>query len=222
MLPFTRAQFIQVFADYNLDVWPLQILAYLIGIGMVLLLLRPSLSRDRLIGAGLAAMWIWTGIAYYGFYFSVINPVSIIFGALFVLQGVLIFHEAVLRGRLRFGASGELSAWLGGAFVFYAAILYPVIGLWSGQSYADMPVFGITPCPVTIFTLGMLLLTRDAMSRSLLVIPVVWSLVGGSAAFLLDMPQDWPLLASGLAILLIRTRIAHRLFSSEHFFWRSI
>ena len=60
------------------------------------------------------------------------------------------------------------------------------------------------------------------MSRSLLVIPVVWSLVGGSAAFLLDMPQDWPLLASGLAILLIRTRIAHRLFSSEHFFWRSI
>ena len=222
MLPFTRAQFVQVLTDYNLDVWPLQILAYLLGIGMMLLLFRPSLSRDRLIGAGLAAMWVWTGIAYHGLYLSAINPVSVVFGALFALQGVLILHEAVLRGRLRFGASDELSSWLGGAFVIYAAILYPVIGFLTAQSYLEMPMFGITPCPLTIFTFGMLLLTRDTVSRSLLVIPLGWSLVGGSAAFLLDMPQDWPLLASGLAILLIRTRIAHRLFSSEHFFWRSI
>jgi hypothetical protein len=37
----------------------------------------------------------------------------------------------------------------------------------------------------------------------LLVIPVLWSLVGGSAAFLLQVPQDWILLASGLSVLFL-------------------
>jgi hypothetical protein len=32
----------------------------------------------------------------------------------------------------------------------------------------------------------------------LLVIPFAWSLIGGSAAFLLGVPQDWALLVSGL------------------------
>jgi hypothetical protein len=62
-----------------------------------------------------------------------------------------------------------------------------------------MPMFGITPCPLTIFTFGMLMLTNAPVPRRLLVIPVAWSLIGGSAAFLLDVPQDWLLLFSGLA-----------------------
>lgn len=222
MLPFTREQFIQIFADYNMDLWPVQVPAYLIGIGMVYLLFRPSLNSDRLIGAGLAAMWVWTGVAYHGFYFSAINPVALVFGALFVLQGFLLFHAAVLRGRLRFGLSSERPSWLGWAFVVYASLVYPLIGIWSGHSYGEMPVFGITPCPVTIFTLGMLLLTRATVSRSLLVIPFAWSLVGGSAAFLLDVPQDWPLLASGLAIPLIRARISCGLSRTGPITWRSI
>jgi Family of unknown function (DUF6064) len=59
-------------------------------------------------------------------------------------------------------------------------------------------MFGVTPCPVTIFTFGMLLATVPPISPWLLVIPFVWSLIGGSAAILLHVPQDWFLLASGL------------------------
>ena len=73
--------------------------------------------------------------------------------------------------------------------------------------YPEMPMFGVTPCPVTIFTFGMLLLTTRPPSRWLLVIPFIWSLIGGSAAVLLGVPQDWALLASGLiAIPLILHR----------------
>jgi hypothetical protein len=50
----------------------------------------------------------------------------------------------------------------------------------TAHSRAELPVFGVTPSPVTIFTLGMLLLTRD-LPLLLLVIPVMWSLIGGSA-----------------------------------------
>ena len=35
MLPFTREQFVSVFADYNVGVWPAQILAYLLGLTIV-------------------------------------------------------------------------------------------------------------------------------------------------------------------------------------------
>jgi hypothetical protein len=45
--------------------------------------------------------------------------------------------------------------------------------------------------------------------RWLLVIPVVWSLIGGSAAILLNVAQDWFLLVSGLIavpLIVVRNR----------------
>ena len=42
-------------------------------------------------------------------------------------------------------------------------------------------MFGVTPCPVTIFTFGLFLLTVRRFSYWLLIIPFVWSLIGGSA-----------------------------------------
>jgi hypothetical protein len=210
MLPFTREQFFAVFADYNLGVWPVQVLAYFIGLGMVILLFRRSRAGDRFIGGGLATMWLWTGIAYHWLYFSSINKAALIFGALFVLQGA-IFLVATVRGDLRFGQSIGPTAWLGWAFVLYAAVLYPILGLWAGHQYPAMPMFGITPCPVTIFTFGLLLLTIGPVSRWVLVIPFIWSLIGGSAAFLLGVPQDWMLLLSGLALPLIVLRDCARL-----------
>jgi hypothetical protein len=71
-------------------------------------------------------------------------------------------------------------------------------------------MFGITPCPVTLFTLGLLLLTTAPVPAWLLVIPLLWAQVGGSAAFLLDIPQDWLLLFSGAAVPLTAWRNRHR------------
>jgi hypothetical protein len=98
--------------------------------------------------------------------------------------------------------------------VIYASVIYPLIGLWTGHGYPGMPMFGITPCPVTIFTFGLLLLTTAPVSRWLLPIPFIWSLIGGSAAFLLGVPQDWLLLVSGIAIVLIVLRDHGRLLSA--------
>ena len=91
----------------------------------------------------------------------------------------------------------------------YAAAIYPLFGLEMGQLPNQLPMFGVTPCPVTIFSFGMLLLTRAPVSRWLLVIPFLWSLVGGSAAIFLRVPQDWALLMAGivsLALLIVRDR----------------
>lgn len=59
-------------------------------------------------------------------------------------------------------------------------------------------MFGVTPCPVTIFSFGMLLPAIRPIPRLVLDIPLVWSPIGGSAAILFRIPQDWVLLVSGL------------------------
>jgi len=207
VLPFTREQFIAVFAAYNTAVWPAQIVAGLLGLVMVAMLARPTTAGSRVIGIGLAVMWAWTGVGYHWIHFSAVNKAAWAFGALFVLQGIALFYAAV-GGRLRFGITRARSAWLGWALVVYAAVIYPVLGVWSGHRYPELPMFGITPCPVTLFTLGLLLLTTAPVSRWLLAIPLAWSLIGGSAAFLLGVPQDWLLLFSGGAVALIVFRDA--------------
>jgi hypothetical protein len=197
MLPFTPDQFLAVFASYNQAIWPMQIGAYQLGgLAVALLFWRPQ-GADRVIAGILAAMWLWTGIAYHALFFSAINQAAYLFAALFVIQGGYLIYAGVYRGQIRFGLRSGLATWTGLALVAYAAIVYPLIGMATGHLYPAMPVFGVTPCPVTIFTFGLLLLAAPPLSYWLLVIPFVWSLIGGSAAILLHVPQDWLLLVSG-------------------------
>jgi hypothetical protein len=65
------------------------------------------------------------------------------------------------------------------------------------------PLFGVAPCPTTIFTLGMLLLSNA--SWRLFVIPLFWSAVGGSAALLLAVPQDYGLILAGAIAATLRS-----------------
>jgi hypothetical protein len=75
--------------------------------------------------------------------------------------------------------------------------MYPLIGLFYVRSISEIAAFGVSPCSVVIFTAGLLLLTISKVPLLLLFIPTLWSLIGGSAAFLLDVPQDWALLFAG-------------------------
>ena len=210
MLPFTREQFLGVFAGYNTAVWPVQIVAYLLGLAVVVAILRPSPLGHRFVAGALAAMRVWTGVVYHGLFFTRVNPAAWAFGALFVVQGSLFVIAGVVRRRLVFGHSVGFASVLGWVLMAYAAVIYPLLGQSSGHVYPAQPMFGITPCPVTLFTFGVLLLTLARIPRWLLIIPAAWSLVGGSAAFMLGVPQDWPLFFSGLTIVLLILRDRRR------------
>jgi hypothetical protein len=200
MLPFTREQFFAVFADYNRAIWPVQGLAYLLALALVVLLRRRPKAAGRAAPALLALMWAWTGIAYHALFFAAINPAALAFAALFVLQALL-FVQVALRGGLHFAPRRGVRAAWGWALVAYASAVYPLLGMSTGHAWPALPMFGVTPCPVTLFTFGVLLLAQPPLPRRLLVIPLLWALVGGSAAFLLGVPQDWPLLIGGLLVV---------------------
>ncbi|MFO1183378.1 MAG: DUF6064 family protein [Bauldia sp.] len=204
ILPFTREQFLAVFAAYNQAIWPAQIVAYVLGLLAVWLTVRRGRSSWPVVAAILAAMWAWNGVAYHLAYFSPINRAAIGFGVLFCVQALLLV--IALRGSGRVEPVSGVRRWLGLGLIGYAMAVYPLAGLLAGETYPALPMFGVAPCPLTLFTFGLLLLTFKRRARYLLAVPMIWSLIGGSAAILLAVPQDWLLLVSGLAVLALAIR----------------
>lgn len=198
MIPFSTEALLRLFAQYNAAIWPAQIVAYGLGLAAVLLALRPSAGSDRLIGAILAAAWIWTGAVFHMMYFAGINFAAPVFGALFVLQGLLLAWTATLRGRVRFRFRRDVFGWAGLGFVAVAMALYPLLVRLAGHGWPEAPLLGVAPAPTTLFTLGLLLLAEDRVPLHLAAVPLLWSLIGGALAFELDVPQDLTLL---LAVL---------------------
>ena len=202
-LPFTIDEFLQVFAGYNTAIWPLQVLAYLGGAAVVGCIAARSRHAGTVAAAVLAAMWLLNGIGYHFVFFREINPAATAFAALFVAQGALIAWVGLAGRRLQFRLRADAATVVGAIAIAYAMVVYPLLGWAFGHAYPAAPVFGVAPCPTTIFTLGVLLLARPAAPAWLFAIPVVWSAIGGSAALLLAVREDFGLIVAGVAALLV-------------------
>ncbi len=206
-VPFSAEEFFGVFTSYNHSVWPAQLVliaAALVAIGVAL---RGGQRTSRWIWRYLAALWAWTGIAYHILYFSAVNPAALGFGLLFILQAVLFLWVGVVRGGVQFAPRPDAAGVLAALMLLYALVVYPVLGAATGHAWFDSPTFG-APCPVVIYTFGMLLLAPRAPGW-LLVIPGLWSLLGLSAVFTFGVVQDVGLLVSAvvaIAVVLMRRR----------------
>lgn len=206
-IPFTTEQFLDLFRDYNQTLFPLQLVAYLLGLLSVYFLWRPSPAGSRFISAVLALYWLGMGAGYQIQWFSSINRAAYLFGFVFIIQGVWFFYTGLLNGRLRFSGPGHPHSPIGWVFILFALFLYPLLNILMGHRYPAMPVFGLAPCPTTIFTFGVLLLAHSRIPVYGLVIPLLWSLIGVSAAIHLGMWEDIGLVIAGITgtILLIRS-----------------
>jgi len=207
-LPFTVEQFFSVFERYNSAIWPAQIVAYVLGVIAVVIAIRGG-RRQSLIMLSLAAFWVWMGAVYHIMHFSAVNPAARLFGVLFIVQGVLF---AILHGRLSFQFRLRPAALAGGLMILYSMAIYPALGAMFGHSYPGSPVFGVAPCPATIFTFGILLLAVSRVPVYVLIIPLLWSLIGTSAAVHLEVPQDYGLGVAGIlgSVLIVVNNRKHR------------
>jgi hypothetical protein len=207
MLPFSTDQFLDVFRQYNQAIWPLQIVAYVLGLVAIGLAATPSRPSHQIISAILAGFWAWMGIVYHILFFRTINPAALGFGALFLVQALGWLFFGLVRPRLTFALDATPYTAAGLVMIVYAILIYPLIGAWLGHGYPQSPSFGVAPCPTTIFTFGLLLCTSARVPRTLLIIPALWALIGFAAALTLGIREDIGLLlAAGVAVPLLLWR----------------
>ena len=103
---------------------------------------------------------------------------------------------------MSFVARRDLRTLSGLTLIAYAMLLYPLFGLWAGHSLMAEPMFGVTPCPTVIFTLGLLVIAHGRWRAWLSIIPILWSLIGLSAALQLGMAEDFGLPIAGMMLCL--------------------
>lgn len=192
----TEEQLLDIFAAYNPQIWPLQIVAYLLGIASVYLAVRKTAISERGIPAILAFFWLWVGLFFWlpsllqGF------VPGYLFTALFLIQGGLFLFYS-LKPKLTFVLQNDVYAWAGIIIVLYALVGYPLVGSLVGHVYPRMSPFGLTPCPVVTFTFGLLLLAGRKVPKFALVIPLLFAL-SGLLWVSIGMGEDIGMVASGL------------------------
>ncbi len=208
-LPFTVEQFLQVFTAFNTAIWPCQIAAYILGVVAIGASFSRSRTAQRIVCAILAAFWLFMGLFYHLVYFAPINKAAYLFGAAFVLQGALFAVTGTVRRKLFFLPRPDAYGIVGFLLILYAMLLYPLFGYAQGHVYPSSPVFGVAPCPTTIFTFGLMLLARPPVPIHLLAIPFLWSIVGFTAALKLGIREDIGLLVAGFCgsmLVVLRNR----------------
>jgi hypothetical protein len=190
-----------VFGAYNTALWPALAALWVVTVGLVVNWMRKGRMDGRGVFVLLAVRWAWSGIVYHWFFFRSINQAATLFGAVFVLQAVL-FGWLAAASRGVFTLQGwRLRSILGTALVVYG-LVYPFVGIVFGLQYPRLPLFAV-PCPTTLVTAG-LLLTAVGVPRWVNIVPVLWSVLGISAAFALGIWADIALVVSG-AILALDT-----------------
>ena len=197
-LPFTHAQFLDVLGEYNAVLWPVAAMLWLATLAATVRLLRGH-ARASGLAALLALHWAWSGIAYHAVFFTRINPAAWGFAGLFVLGSGAFVWFGVMRHRLAFDVGWTPRHVLAGLFIVYA-LAYPGLVLLTGLQCPRMPAFGV-PCPTTLFTAGVLLAAVPPVPRWVFVAPILWAMIGGSAAVTLGVTPDYMLFVAALAML---------------------
>jgi hypothetical protein len=213
-------ELLALFAEYNPAIWPMHLIAYVAAAAvLVLIVVRPSRTTDRLVVALLAGLWLFIGVVFQGIYVRDIDAtLSVVYAAIFIGQALALVFVGVIADRVAFRVERTPAAIIGAAAIAYSLIVYPLLGVAFGHPWPEAPLFGAAPCPTTIFTFGLFLLVRPPFPKVLLVVPLIWAVLATPAAVGRGVYEDVALLTVGVlatAVLIWRERgtqsVGHRL-----------
>lgn len=206
------AGMIKFVSYYNSIIFPLQVVAYLLGLTAIMLAVKKTAYSGRLVAGILVLLFLWVGIVFNGMYFQKIFPPATVLAVLFVLQALLFLIWGVIKPSINFDPRSDASGWIGGLLMFYAMIGYPVLEALMGRGYPATLPFGLAPCPTATFTLGLLLWADEKLPKGLLVIPILFAVFFGAFTTLTVFIEDAGLVLAGVVtfiLVLVRSRRAH-------------
>ena len=212
MLSYT-AEVLQSLVDYyNLALWPGQLLAVALTLMALLLVAFPRRWGGRAIAVVLAAGWLWVGWVYYIERLGRIDFSAPLYGAAFLLQGLLLLWTGALRGALSWTVRLDLYGSVALLLLLIAVFLLPASVWFKDEGWTQLRLVGLMPLPTVLFTIGMLLLlTAGKTPLHLTLIPLLWSLAASATAWTLAQTAETALAALCVlaSVLLIwRGRVA--------------
>jgi len=207
-ITFTIKEFLEMLASYNTTFWPMQLVAYALGVVALIFAIRSTSYSSKIISGILTFFWLWVGVVFNWIYFSKIFPMSVGSTILFVIEGIILAATGVFKKNLSFSAKANLYGVVGGLFMLYGMVGYPAIEYLLGRGYPQLLPFGLAPCPTTVFTLGMLLWS-ERLPKYIVAIPFLYSL-SGIIPICMGILEDIGLVVIGLIVtimILYRDRI---------------
>lgn len=156
----------------------------------------------RLVECVLGLLWAATALLYHLMHFTAVTPAAYGFAALFLAGAFVLLAR---KESIMFGAAAPSRRLLGTALVVYALLIYPAVGYALGHRYPATPTFG-APCPLVIFTLGLLVTVKPQIPAALVAIAAIWALFATSAAVQFGVYEDFGLTAAAVVVAIIAWR----------------
>jgi Family of unknown function (DUF6064) len=191
-LMFSPKTYWRLIEQYNLDLWPAHLVAIVLGLALLWLAAQRRASAARQLAALLALVWLWVGWAFHWQYYASINWAAQYFALAFALQAALLlglgnWQRDALTPAAGVGVAVAVRK-LGWLLAICGVLLYPLAALLAGRPWAQLELFGMTPEPTALATLGLLLASASPPPRPLrwllATIPALSLLVGAATLWL--------------------------------------
>ena len=204
---FILENFLTVLEHYNLSIWPLQIFAYLFGIVILYFSIKRTKYSNNIVLAILSLFWFWNGIVFCPIFWAPTYKFAYLFGVLCIIQGCL-FLIGIFKSNISINYSANFHSIIGILFIVYAMVGYQLFGYFLGHVYPRFWSVGLVPCPTTIFTLGLFLMTDKIFPKYYLIVPFIITM-GGFLAVYKGILEDIGLIIAvllGIYLILKRDR----------------
>lgn len=174
---------------YNLAFWPVHLLALALGLALLWLARSRRAAAARVSMALLAALWLWVGWAFHSQHYASINLAAPYFAAAFALQALLLLGLGAVWRSTHVPPTGGVGQQFGWLLAMTGVLFYPLAGLLAGRPWTQMELFGMTPEPTALATLGLLWASAQSPSRPrrflLAIIPVLSLMLGMATLWLI-------------------------------------
>jgi len=185
LILFSSQTYYRLIEIYNSAIWPLQLVAILACIALLYLFRRPFKKFDKATVMIVTASWLWVAWAFHWQRFANIHWVASHYAFFFVVQAALFAWAGIFQNALHLPTYNKIQRRTGQSLVIFAFFIQPFLTILAGQNWKQIELFGISPEPTVVASIGLLLVYYDRKFWWLFIIPVLWCIVSAATFWVL-------------------------------------
>jgi len=163
----TSEKFWDLIHHYDTAIFPVQFVFSIVAIVLAVLIVRkPSPKLNRWVNLFLMICYLWIGVVFFLGFNKELSAQMRYFQPIVMFIIALLFGLDIITKKSNFEfPTARWHRGIVGFFLAYSIVGYPLIGWILGHPYSAevsgnvsiwLPIFGVYPCPTTIFSLALL------------------------------------------------------------------